>query len=104
MLPVAHPDQLQPSGPGGEFEVAVDVPEITVELGDVRPAASLTGYEQAPVTAMRGVPIRRVAQRQIANRRARTVEPELGLQVRLLEFRMVRFDATFGEDPVFVGN
>src|SRR3954471_24766769 len=70
MLPMAHPDELEPARPSGELIVTVDVGIINFEILDIDPAASLTDDKKPIVSPIHRVPIGRIAKRQIADRRA----------------------------------
>ncbi len=104
MFPVADADQLQPAGPEREVIVGADVGKITIELGPNVATALFACGEDAVIAPHAGVPVGRVAERQIADRRAGPVEAELQLEVRPVKFGMINFLAGFGDHAVSVVN
>ncbi len=99
------PDELQPPRTEPEFIIAVDIGVIAVEVRGNRPHSLFAcGDDRAVVLLERGVPIWRVTEREIADRRAGTVVTDLGLHARLLIFGMVSLDPLLGEHSVAVVN
>ncbi len=100
MVEMPEPDQLEPAWAEAEFIVGVDVviPAFELVVGD--PAAVVVIQPDATILAMAGVPVGRVPQRQIANRRSGPVQLELALHRDKLGFVVQDFVPVLEVDAV----